>query len=50
MATVNKALAHLARLGVVAELTGKQRGRVFSDRRYTAILSKELELPTSRGA
>ena len=49
-ATVNKALAHLTRLGVVAELTSKQRGRVFSYSRYTAILSEGMELPTSRGA
>jgi Fic family protein len=29
-ATVNKSLAHLERIGIVAELTNRQRGRVFS--------------------
>jgi len=33
-ATVNKSLAHLETLGVVAELTNRQRDRVFSYRRY----------------
>ncbi len=44
-ATVNKALAHLERVGVVAELTRKQRGRVFSYARYTEILNEGMELP-----
>lgn len=42
-ATVNKSLAHLERIGVVAELTKRQRGRVFSYRRYVEILGSELE-------
>ena len=42
-ATVNKSLAHLERLGVVAELTNRQRGRVFSYRRYVDELAAELE-------
>ncbi|MGH7662709.1 MAG: ArsR family transcriptional regulator [Gemmatimonadaceae bacterium] len=37
--TVNKSLAHLERLGVVAELTRKRRGRVFSYTRYFGILN-----------
>ena len=41
--TVNKSLAHLERLGVVAELTNRQRGRVFSYRRYVDELAAELE-------
>jgi Fic family protein len=41
-ATVNKSLAHLERIGVVAELTNRQRGRVFSYRRYVDILADEL--------
>ena len=41
-ATVNKSLAHLETLGVVAELTNRQRGRVFSYQRYVETLSAEL--------
>jgi Fic family protein len=42
-ATVNKSLAHLESLGIVAELTNRQRGRVFSYGRYVQELSSELE-------
>ena len=42
-ATVNKTLAHLERIGVVGEITDRQRGRVFSYRRYVEILGAELE-------
>jgi len=41
-ATVNKSLSHLADLGIAAELTRRQRGRVFSYRRYVKLLSAEL--------
>ena len=41
MATVNKSLAHLEELGVVAELTNRQRGRVFSYRGYVEALAAE---------
>ena len=44
-ATVNKALVHLERLGIVTELTSKQRGRVFNYVRYTDILNEGMELP-----
>jgi Fic family protein len=44
-ATVNKSLAHLERIQVVAELTRKQRGRVFSYARYAEILNEGMELP-----
>jgi Fic family protein len=44
-ATVNKSLVHLERLGLVTELTGKQRGRVFSYARYAKILGEGMELP-----
>jgi Fic family protein len=44
-ATVNKTLVHLERLGVVAELTRKQRGRVFSYARYADILNEGMGLP-----
>jgi Fic family protein len=48
-ATVNKSLVHLERLGIVTELTRKQRGRVFSYSRYAEILNEGMELPGSRG-
>jgi len=44
-ATVNKSLAHLERIGVVAELTRKLRGRVFSYARYVEILSEGMGPP-----
>jgi Fic family protein len=44
-ATVNKTLAHLEKLGLVTELTRKQRGRVFSYARYAAILNEGMDLP-----
>lgn len=46
--TVNAALADLERLRIVAEVTGRKRGRVFSYRRYLAILSEGTDpLPLS---
>ena len=42
-ATVNKSLSNLGELGIVAELTQRQRGRVFSYRRYVELLNAELE-------
>lgn len=42
-ATVNKSLAHLEHLGVVTELTNRQRDRVFSYKRYVDELAAELE-------
>ncbi|MHB8472631.1 MAG: Fic family protein [Gammaproteobacteria bacterium] len=48
-ATINKSLAHLERLGVVAELTRKQRGRVFSYVRYADILNEGMALPGENG-
>jgi hypothetical protein len=33
-------IADLERLGIVDEVTGRKRGRVFSYRRYLAILSE----------
>lgn len=38
-ATVNKSLAHLQRLGIVDEITNRQRGRVFSYARYVERLA-----------
>ncbi|WP_029620674.1 Fic family protein [Pseudorhizobium marinum] len=46
--TVNAALADLERLGIVEEVTGRKRGRVFSYRGYLAILSEGTDpLPTA---
>ncbi|MBA4090282.1 MAG: cell filamentation protein Fic [Sphingobium sp.] len=41
--TVNAALADLERLGIVEEVTGRRRGRVFGYRRYLAILNEGTE-------
>lgn len=38
--TINAALGDLQRLGIVEEITGRQRGRVYSYARYVAILSE----------
>jgi Fic family protein len=47
--TVNAALADLERLGVVEEVTGRRRGRVFGYRRYLDILSEgTAPLPLSQ--
>ncbi|GGG17861.1 cell division protein Fic [Rhizobium wenxiniae] len=46
--TVNAALADLERLGIVDEVTGRKRGRVFSYQRYLAILGEGTDpLPLS---
>lgn len=46
--TVNASLADLERAGIVEEITGRKRGRVFSYRRYLAILSEGTDpLPTT---
>jgi len=42
-ATVNKSLAHLQGIGIVAEVTNRQRGRVFSYHRYVGELAAELD-------
>jgi Fic family protein len=44
-ATVNKALNHLVRLGIVRELTAKKRNRLFSYTAYIEILNEGTELP-----
>lgn len=42
-ATINKALAHLEKLGIVGRLNERRRGWVFSYRRYVELLNAELE-------
>jgi Fic family protein len=44
-ATVNKSLVHLERIRVVAELTNRRRGRVFSYGKYVKELAAETHLP-----
>lgn len=44
-ATVNKALSHLRKLGIVRELTDRKRNRLFSYTGYVEIMSKGTELP-----
>ena len=44
-ATVNKALRHLERLGIVRELTAQRRNRLFSYTGYAEIINRGTELP-----
>ena len=44
-ATVNKALGHLEKLGIVRELTAQKRNRLFSYAGYVEIMSRGTELP-----
>lgn len=44
-ATVNKALGHMKKLGIVRELTARKRNRLFSYSGYVEILSRGTELP-----
>jgi len=41
--TVAKSLEHLRQLGIVRELTGKQRHRMFVYEPYLAILNEGME-------
>ncbi|BBO75904.1 hypothetical protein DSCW_33210 [Desulfosarcina widdelii] len=43
-ATVNKALSHLERVGIVKELTAKKRNRLFSYAKYVEILNFGAEV------
>lgn len=42
-ATVNKALGHLVRLGIVRELTAQKRNRIFSYGEYIEVLNQGIE-------
>lgn len=44
-ATVNKALGHLEKLGIVKELTAQKRNRLFSYAGYIEIMGRGTELP-----
>jgi len=48
-ATVNKCLNHLKNLGIVRELTGRKRNRLFSYTRYIEIMNYGTGLPDERG-
>jgi len=41
--TIAKSIRHLEDLGIVREITGKQRGRIFSYGDYLSILSRGTE-------
>jgi cell filamentation protein, protein adenylyltransferase len=43
VATVNRALAHLERLGIIRELTAQKRNRLFSYTRYVDIMNRGTE-------
>jgi Fic family protein len=43
--TVNSAIEQLEKLGIMTEITGKQRRRLFSYRGYLDILNEGTELP-----
>jgi Fic family protein len=45
--TVMKAAANLQELGIVREVTGKQRGKLFAYSRYMTILNRGTEPPQS---
>ena len=45
-ATVNKALGHLEKLGIVKELTTQKRNRLFSYTGYIEIMNRGTELPS----
>ena len=41
--TIQASLGHLEKLGIVREITGKQRGRLYSYARYLAVLDEGTE-------
>lgn len=45
VATVNRALGHLERLGIIKELTAQKRNRLFSYTRYLDIMNRGTEPP-----
>ncbi|MFD2113898.1 Fic family protein [Thiorhodococcus fuscus] len=45
--TINAALLDLQRLGIVEEVTGRRRGRVFAYRSYLAILGEGTDPPST---
>jgi Fic family protein len=47
--TVNAALAYLVNLGILEEITGRQRGRIYAYQGYLDILSEGTESPPLRG-
>ena len=47
-ATINKCLNHLESLGIVRELTGRKRNRLYSYSRYIEIMNYGTGLPDER--
>lgn len=43
MPTINTALQHLEKAGIVQEITGRQRDRLFAYKAYLAILEEGTE-------
>jgi len=48
-ATVNKCLNHLESLGIVSELTGQKRNRLYSYTKHIEIMNYGTELPDEHG-
>jgi len=48
--TVTKSLEHLRMLGIVKEITGRQRDRLFMYDAYVAILNEGTEVEKVKGA
>ena len=44
-ATINKALGHLVKIGIVKELTAQKRNRLFSYAGYIEIMSRGMAHP-----
>jgi Fic family protein len=47
--TVASAISHLEALGIVRELTGRERGRIYAYTEYLGILNEGTELPAGAG-
>jgi Fic family protein len=47
---IRKSLECLERMGIVTEISGKKRGKVFSHARYLEIMTKGTELPDEQDA
>ena len=46
-ATINKTLAHLERLGIIREITGRKRNRLFAYEKFVDILNQGTDLPST---
>ena len=48
--TINKAFAALSRMGIVREITGKKRGRVYAYRQYMSLLDEGARMKQDDGS